>query len=193
MKKKIFLIAVIVLLLSLVGYGTYAYTTVEGRATNVITTGGIHIALVETRSDGSKFPTDGVFHVLPGTEESKIVNVTNTDSESAWVRVRVSFDVTLADGSKPADGFHNFTLEGTTPGDWELVSEKSNELIYYYKNQLAGNCTTASPVFKAVGFAPEMGNEYQGSTVNVCVQAQAVQAKNNGETWADAKGWPEAE
>ena len=39
-----------------------------------------------------------------------------------------------------------------------------------------------------------MGNEYQGCTVTVSIQAQAVQAKNNeipvGGSILDVNGWP---
>ena len=42
-----------------------------------------------------------------------------------------------------------------------------------------------------VTFAPEMGNEYQGSTAHIDVKADAVQVANNGETVLDALGWPQ--
>ena len=47
------------------------------------------------------------------------------------------------------------------------------------------------PLFKSVEFAASMGNEYQNSTAQVYVFAQATQTANNGETVQEANGWPE--
>lgn len=60
---------------------------------------------------------------------------------------------------------------------------------YYYKEALKPGEVTA-PIFTAVTFKPEMGNEYQNATATVDVSAQAVQTANNGDTVMDAKGWP---
>ena len=47
MKKKIFICALLVICLSVLAYGSAAYFTAEGTATNVITAGNLHIALKE--------------------------------------------------------------------------------------------------------------------------------------------------
>lgn len=68
--------------------------------------------------------------------------------------------------------------------DW---TEKDG--YYYYSKPLKPGEVTA-PIFTAVTFKPDMGNEYQNATATVDVSAQAVQTANNGATAMDAKGWP---
>ena len=46
------------------------------------------------------------------------------------------------------------------------------------------------PLFTAVTFAAEMGNEYQNAAAHVKVIAYAVQSANNGDSPQAAKGWP---
>lgn len=53
MKKKIVLASMLLIMLSIAGYGTMAYFTAEGTATNVITTGDIGIEIKETSLDES--------------------------------------------------------------------------------------------------------------------------------------------
>lgn len=180
MKKKIFLVAAIVLLLSIVGYGTLAYTTVEGTATNVITSGGVHIALVETTDDGSPFVD--VHGVWPGAVESKIVNVTNTGAHAAWIRVAVDVAIDLAQSGTPDLSLVHLDFNTT---DW-----KEQDGYYYYQHPLAPGETTKAPLFTTVTFDASMDNMYQNSTATVSVQALATQVQNNGETVWEANGWP---
>ncbi|MFB0919919.1 MAG: SipW-dependent-type signal peptide-containing protein, partial [Oscillospiraceae bacterium] len=73
MKKKLALAAVIILLLSVAGYGTYAYLTAGTTAKNVITAGTVKIELTEvsdelevSQSLGSDEPSA---YVMPHTEK----------------------------------------------------------------------------------------------------------------------------
>lgn len=177
MKKKLFAAALLVLMISIIGYGTYAYYTVEGTATNVITSGGVDINLEEN------FPADGVFDVLPGLKYTKEVWVENTGHDPAWIRVSVDTIVTLADGSvgSPNGISMNFNTK-----DWDDLKDG----YWYYRHPLAPGEKTEM-LFTTVFFAPEMGNEYQGSTAHVNVSAYATQVANNGDRAANAKGWPE--
>ena len=80
MKRKVLVAALLVIALALVGYGTAAYFTADGTATNVITTGSISITLDETSVDetGAVSAFKDVAGVMPGAKISKIVAVTNT-------------------------------------------------------------------------------------------------------------------
>lgn len=60
---------------------------------------------------------------------------------------------------------------------------------YYYSKPLKPGEVTA-PIFTAVTFKADMGNEYQNATATVDVSAQAVQTANNGDTVMATKGWP---
>ena len=62
---------------------------------------------------------------------------------------------------------------------------------YYYTKPLKPGEVTA-PIFTAVTFNADMGNEYQNATATVDVFAQAVQTANNGATVMDAQGWSKA-
>ena len=44
---------------------------------------------------------------------------------------------------------------------------------------------------ETVTFDKQMGNDYQNSTAQVYVFAQATQVANNGERAQDAQGWPQ--
>ena len=46
MKRKLLILSVLAICLSTLAAGTLAYFTAEGKAHNVITTGGVHIALI---------------------------------------------------------------------------------------------------------------------------------------------------
>lgn len=185
MKRKLFVIAVIALCLSLMAAGTLAYFTAEDTAHNVITSGGIDIELKEwaDKDKTEPFPAHGVSGVMPGAEVTKIVEVENTGSGEAWVRVKVTKDITLARGVDAEVDLGLLQLDF----DEEYWTAKDG--YYYYKEALKPGETT-KPLFAAVTFDAAMGNEYQNSTATVDVSAYAVQTANNGETVLEAKGWP---
>ena len=184
MKKKIFLVAVIVICLSVLASGTLAYFTTDAIARNVITTSGVGIELIEKHigDDGIEvdFPEEGISGVMPGFSVSKIVSVKNTQAE-AWIRVSVEKVVTAADGSAlPAD-LITFQVDETK---W---LEKDG--YYYYRTPVATGEST-DILFDEVLFSGEMGNEYQGCKTEILVYAQAVQTANNGTNVEEAAGWP---
>lgn len=181
MKKKLFLAALLVLMLSIVGYGTYAYTTVEAKATNVITSGGVDITLVETRDDGKPFPENGVHGVIPGVTESKIVAVRNEGAHPVWVRMKVEVSIDLAGEGKPDTGL--------AAPNYDTKNWRYRDGYYYYIHALKPGQKT-EPLFTQVTFDPKMDNLYQGSVAHVKVSAMATQSENNGKTVWEAKGWP---
>lgn len=186
MKKKALVIALLVICLSLIGFGTAAYFTHEDTATNVITSGNIQIKLNEWADKENETPFEAVTGVMPGAKVTKIVEVTNTGGKPAWVRVKADKTIQLAQG-----------VEGTP--DTSLVELNINtenwtrgtDGFYYYNEALQPGATTA-PLFTTVTFDTAMGNMYQNSTATVAVTAQAVQTANNGDAVMDAKGWPNA-
>lgn len=183
MKNKLFVIAIVALVLATLAAGSLAYFTDEATAHNVITTGDVDIELREWADAERKerFPEDGVSGVMPGAEVTKIAEVANVGSGAAWVRARVSKSITM--GRVPGDD-SLMTLDINTT-DW---TEKDG--YYHYNKPLAPGEVTA-PLFTKVSFATGMGNEYQNATAAVKVTAQAVQTANNGTTVLEAKGWPE--
>ncbi len=192
MKKKIFSLSIIVICLAILATGTFAFFTAENTAHNVVTTGGVRIAIVEKRltEDGSleDFPEEGIVGMMPGESASKIVTVTNTGASAAWVRVRIEESILTPDGTE---------LPLTTrTGDRILNYEIDPELWLYqdgwYYYALPVEAGEATPVlFDQVHFAISMTNEYLVGTAHVRIFAHAVQTANNGATVLEAQGWPE--
>ena len=197
MKKKIFAIAVITACLAVMASGTLAYFNSSETAHNVITSGGIDIAIVETKADketGTEvpYPDKPITGVMPGESVSKIVTVKNLEtSGDAWIRVMVNVTGRFADDTAIMPD--QLGVIGFEPNltYWAYDEEEG---YYYHKEPVAPGELTA-PLFKEIKFAPEMGNEYQNCTVEVIVDAQAVQSANNpipeGGDVTDIKGWSE--
>ena len=185
MKRRIFLIAVITIILSLTALGSWAYFTAEDTAHNVITSGNIDIQLLEWADEARSeaFPTEGISGVMPGTAVTKIVEVKNTGAGDAWVRVRAVKNIVLADGIDS-----NVDL-GLMVLDFDTEKWVERDGYFYYILPLAPGETTV-PLFASVTFDEKMDNRYQNATATVDVDVFAVQAANNGSTVLDAQGWP---
>lgn len=180
MKRKILILSVLAICIATFAAGTIAFFTAEGKAHNVITTGGVEIAVQEWADDEKTKPFENLSGVMPNTTVTKIAEVKNTGASDAWIRVKVEKSIQLQGEGTPDTSLVELTLNTT---DW---TEKDG---YYYSKPLKpGEVTT--PIFTAVTFKPDMGNEYQNATATVDVSAQAVQTANNGATAMDAKGWP---
>ena len=183
MKRKLLILSVLAICIATLAAGTLAYFTSEGKAHNVITTGGVEIAVQEWADEDKQTPFEDLEGIMPGMTVTKIAEIKNTGASDAWVRVKVEKNIQLQGEGKPDTGLVELTLN---TADW---TEKDG--YYYYTKVLKPGEVTA-PIFTAVTFKPDMGNEYQNATATVDVVAQAVQTANNGETVTDAKGWPNA-
>ncbi len=190
MKRKLVLTSAVVLILALLAAGTFAYFTKNARATNVITTGTISIQLNDKIQGGQKTGSGWTLSgVMPGQAVEKAVSVTNTGTSPAWLRVKLDISVTGANG-KPLDltfGDKQDVLTFTTGDGWFY-----HDGYYYYSAPVAEKTSTADFFAKKDGqptlmLNPQLPNDYQGCTVTVAVQAQAVQVKNNN-IYVDASG-----
>ena len=191
MKKKILLVAAACVCVAITASGTMAYFTSEDTAHNVITSGSVNIAVVETMLDGTElkaFPEEGITGVMPGSTVSKIVSIRNTGRSDAWIRVRVSIEVKDGEGLPLDTGVVGFTVEGP----WF-----NGEDGYYYYSEAVPAERETQVLFREVRFDPDMGNEYQNCTAYIKIEAEAVQTANNpipdGGTVRDVAGWPGAE
>lgn len=193
MKKKIIVIATLLAVAAILTAGSIAYFTAEETAVNVITAGGVDIELEEYMLNPDAagetylpFPEDGVFGVMPGATTSKIVQVRNTGSGAAFVRIHLAKNILLAAEStsiEPDLGLITLNLNTT---DWL----DGGDGFYYYHAPLLPDETT-TPLFTEVAFATHMDNAYQLSTATIKVTAEAVQSQNNpGGTALAAVGWP---
>lgn len=181
MKRKILILSVLAICIATLAAGTIAFFTAEGKAHNVITTGGVEIAVQEWADVEKTKPFEDLTGVMPNTTVTKIAEIKNTGASDAWVRVKVEKNIKLQGEGTPDTGLVELTINTT---DW---TEKDG--YFYYTKALKPGEVTA-PIFTAVTFKADMGNEYQNATATVDVSAQAVQTANNGDTVMDAKGWP---
>ena len=181
MKRKILILSVLAICIATLAAGTIAFFTAEGKAHNVITTGGVEIAVQEWADMEKTKPFENLTGVMPNAAVTKIAEVKNTGASDAWIRVKVEKNIQLQGEGTPDTGLVELTLN---TDDW---TEKDG-YFYYTKALKPGEVTT--PIFTAVTFKADMGNEYQNATATVDVSAQAVQTANNGDTVMDAKGWP---
>lgn len=118
MKKKILTISLCVALVAIAIVGaSLAYFTDTDTATNTFTTGNVKIAIEEDFVQNSK--------LLPGTNKinnvKKVVDVKNTGTENAFVRVHVAVPAALVDQDINAynDMLHvNFTTDSAADGKW---------------------------------------------------------------------------
>ena len=182
MKRKVLILSVFAILIAILAANTLAYFTADTKAHNVITTGGVDIELKEWANEDRTEKFEDKTGVMPGAEVTKIVEIENTGTGSAWVRVQVVLDV-YAEGGKEQLPTDPVTLDFNET-DWTYF-----EGYYYYSRPLDPGETTA-PLFTTVTFAPEMGNEYQSSSAYVEVKAGAVQTANNGTAVLEPTGWP---
>jgi len=187
MKRKLLVGALGCICLSALAGVTLAYYTAENTAHNVITTGGIDIAVQEWADEDktTPFPEDGVNDVMPGTAVTKIVEVQNTGANDAYIRIKVDKSITLAGEGEPDLDLLTLDFNDT---DWT-----AGEDGYYYYNEILAPGEVTEPLFTTVSFDTGMNNLYQNSTAAVDVAAYGVQADNNGDTVQEAQGWPDAE
>ena len=192
MKKRLIACTLLVLCLTVAMEGTMAYYTAEEAALNVITTGELDITLVEQQLvDGKLEPyPDEPIHIMPSVTVSKIVTVENHDGP-AYIRARYTIDVKNAAGEA-------MELDAQTLDKLIDVLGADSKWIYgvdgwfYYESAVPMSGVT-EPLFEQVHFSgPNMTNEYQNCTVEILVEAQAVQVAHNGSSALEAKGWPEA-
>ena len=190
MKKKLLILAFLIICATTVATGTLAYFTAEDQAHNVITSGKVNIDLIETtiNEDGTESPFEDLIGIMPGTSVSKVVQVTNTGDAAAYIRIAVDKKIILASGNDDEVDMSLISINyniGSNEDQWTY-----KEGYYYYNSPLeAGN--TTKPLFTEVKFDKTMGNKYQEATTEIDVKAYATQVANNGDNVFDAKGWPE--
>lgn len=192
MKKKIVYMAVLCILLSLLANGTLAYFTAEDTARNVITTGKVDIVIEEwqqTENGLEKYPSEPIA-IMPATTVSKIVTVKNLDAE-CFIRARLDMIVKDLEGNvmkiEPEMLEKIITLNMNT-ANWTY-----RDGWWYCNNAVKNGKATEALMTEVVFDGPNMTNEYQNCTVEIHVNAQAVQSANNKTTVLEAKGWPEEE
>ena len=181
-KRKLVAVALVAMILTLCTQETLAYYTVIGKATNVVTSGAISLAIHETTDQGTAFPEEGV-HVIPGDVVSKVVTIENVCDHPFYLRVKLVY------------GINNQELSYEDCFKLNIDEEHwvYHEGWYYYTDVVEPGGTTPY-IFSHVQIVGEsVDTSYIGSTLQLTVVAQAVQSENNPITDGDtttASGWP---
>lgn len=183
MKRKLLIFSVLAICAAILAAGTIAFFNAEGKAHNVITTGGVDIAIQEWADEARETPFEDLDDIMPGMTVTKIAEIKNTGASEAWIRVQVTKGIELAGGGEPDLNLLQLDLNTAA---WTLGEDG---YLYYNKPLPAG--ATTEPIFTTVDFSIAMGNAYQNATATVDVAAQGVQTANNGKTALEAQGWPE--
>ena len=181
MKRKILILSVLVICFAMIAAGSLAYYTADTKAHNVITTGSVDIELNEWANEERTEKFENQTGVMPGKDVTKIVEVKNVGTGSAWVCVQMFVDVYAENGEGLPPERVKLDINDT---DWTYFDG-----YYYYNKPLAPGATT-EPLFTTVSFDEQMGNEYQNAEATIDITAIAVQSANNGETVLEATGWP---
>lgn len=181
MKRKILILSVLVICLAMIAAGSLAYYTADTKAHNVITTGSVDIELNEWANEERTEKFENQTGVMPGKDVTKIVEVKNVGTGSAWVCVQMFVDVYAENGKGLPPEPVKLDINTT---DWTY-----QDGYYYYNKPLAPGAST-EPLFTTVSFDEQMGNEYQNAKAKIDITAIAVQSANNGETVLEATGWP---
>ena len=110
MKRKILILSVLAICIATLAAGTLAYFTSEGKAHNVITTGGVEIAVQEWADMEKTKPFENLTGVMPNATVTKIAEVKNTGASDAWIRVKVEKNIQLQGEGTPDTGLVELTL-----------------------------------------------------------------------------------
>ena len=179
-KLRLLLIAFAAIIVTVLTQPTLAYYTKLGVATNVITTNGVQLEIIEKTADGNDFPAEGVT-VIPGDIVSKRVSVANVCNQPFYLRVKLVSSTTNETLSPEEclrmdiDTVHWTYLDG-----------------YYYYNAILNPAETTPALFTQVEIVgSKIDQSHTGSLLRLVVNAYAVQSANNpaAHPW-DASGWP---
>lgn len=181
MKKKLTMVAALVLVFALGVTGTLAYLTAKSDTiTNTFTVGNVTISLAET--------TGTSYKVVPGATVSKDPKVTvASGSEKCYVYVTVENNLVIG-----TDTVGTLDISAT---DWTVVQKTGNKTLYRYKEVVdASTAAKGLQVFTTVSYDGTKITEANIGTLaskTIAVQAFAHQSENVTQTAADtaAKGW----
>jgi predicted ribosomally synthesized peptide with SipW-like signal peptide len=181
MKNKKFVgLLIAVGLIAAVGIGsTLAYFTSRDNIQNVFTLGNVGISLSETSDEeGAEILETGIefFDVLPGQTISKKPVVTvNDDSQPCYIRIKLELS------AEPVEtrvaGITEANMDALEAGLVLGESWKFNAVDgYYYYGKPLNAGVASSNLFDQVIIPSDWGNATAGRTINMDIQAEAVQS-----------------
>ena len=184
-KLRIFIVALVAVLLTFIGQPSLAYYAIVGTATNVVTSGDIKLVIHETTDQGTPFPEEGVY-IIPGDIVSKVVTVENDCDHPFYLRLKVVYGTDAAELS-PEECFDlNINTE-----QWHY-----KDGWFYYAGIVEPHTFTPRFFSEVEIVGSKIDTSHIGSKLSLTVVAQAVQSENNPVENGDASlafGWPAEE
>ena len=181
-KLKIFVVALVAIMMAFISTSTLAYYTTMGKATNVVTSGNIQFIIHEMTDQGKEFPKEGVY-IVPGDIVSKKVSIESDCEHPFYLRVKMVYGI----DSQELTAEDCFKLN-INEEHWVL-----HDGWYYYTGIVSPGETTPDVFSHVEMVGSKIDNSYIGKTLTLTVKAQAVQSENNpisdGNTYT-ASGWP---
>jgi len=170
--KKSILVGMLVFSLAalMVVGGTLAWFTSEAEVTNTFKAGTVEIEVLEKGEN-----EENITNWNPGDTTDYDVSVKSHGSKQTYVRVKL--EPVWYDGEKEANVDED-NVELTLAEDWENYWVLADGW-YYYKEILEQNQETSLLLDKVHLKGEETDNKYQGLTLKIKVEAQAVQASND--------------
>lgn len=170
--KKSILVGMLVFSLAalMVVGGTLAWFTSEAEVTNTFKAGTVEIEVLE------KGETEGITNWNPGDTTDYDVWFKSNGSKDTYLRVKLT--PVWYDGEVEKDIEAN-NVELTLAGNWENYWVLADDGWYYYKNILEEDDETKLLLDEVHLKGKETDNKYQGLTLKIKVEAQAVQASND--------------
>lgn len=169
MKKRILILLSLVVVFAIVAGGTFAWFTSTAKpVTNTFKTGTV---AVEVNENGF----ENIDNWNPGDTTNKDVTVISKGSKKTYVRVKLT---KMWTNELPND---NVELVLANNNDWVY-----SDGWYYYKNILTKDQETSKLLDAVKLIGPVTNNEYQGQTLSVNVETEAVQATH--EAYKDVWG-----
>ena len=178
--SKLLLIVLAAIVATVLTQPTLAYYTTVGKATNVVTSGGIELKIHEKTADGSDFPAEGVY-VIPGDIVSKQVSVENVCAHPFYLRVKL------------VGGSTNETLSAEDCLMLDIDTRNWTYLdgYYYYNHILLPGESTPALFTQVEVVGSKVDQTHIGSALSLTVNAYAVQSENNPAEYPwNASGWP---
>ena len=165
MKKRTLMIgSVILLVVLLIGGGTFAWFTYTTKpVVNNFQAGTLKYSVFEC------FDESKAKNVNPGDCFDKWVWFKNTGTKKMFIRVKVTPEF---EGGLPVDGVVKFNI----PSPWKF----KDGYFYYPYAILPGYCVQL--LDKVCFDGPNMTNEYQGKKFTLTIMSEAIQSTNGAPT-----------
>lgn len=181
------IVLVVIFAVQNVSYFFAYFQDSESLGNNKIMSGSMDISIIEVSEDGNYYWTADPVRMIPaGVYNYGGVGVQNNGTIPVYARIKVEKTILRSEHEISPGWEELISCNFMSGGSYSWIY---HEGYYYYKHALLpGEQTTT--LFDTVFFAPEMGNEFENSSIQFKLICQSVQASGNSPDPTTAWGWP---